>query len=335
MCGTEDVAVLAVTVVLVQVVLPHKVVVAFFLVTDGIGGATFIMTVLGVQPTQTDAGIKAPTAGAAETLLPTYIKIGVGVFALIAVALLPLNVIVTGGSGQTDVPSVERVVLHAVAEPIAELDTHVATLLGVAVLVPCNPRPEHLSLDAPAVLLAQREFELEVGSTDTPQEHVRLECRVLGVVHGGLIYRTSLRHINNGVKDNNGILAHDRFGNLCHGCQTGTAQLGQILGLQLNPHAAVVQGTQLALARIDLVVVVSLGLAEDPHHLVLPLLIAGFDHLGQFTPARSAVDYLNIHVASETLLDDVLQRLATFLAQALVQTRQTFRRSAGLDGQLD
>ena len=76
----------------IAVLLPHQVVVVLFQMTFRIDGATLVVAVLAVEQTHANAGVQCPVLTPA--ILVAYIKIEIDILALIALALLHLQVVI-------------------------------------------------------------------------------------------------------------------------------------------------------------------------------------------------------------------------------------------------
>ena len=187
--------------------LPHEVVVVLFLMTYGEDTATEVLAVLGGNPSDGETAVNCPLLALTPTVLITYITIYIKVFTLIALVLLPLEVIVAGGSTETDVPSVEGMMLLTVAEPVAQFEADVTALMCMCIMAPDEPGPEHLALDTPAVAASQWELNLSVGSSQAPEQEVSLECPYPRAVNRLLKDGARLRQVDDGVADDERIAA--------------------------------------------------------------------------------------------------------------------------------
>ena len=169
-----------------------------------------IFAVVGGNPTKTDTGVDGPLLALTPAVLVAEVSIYIQVFALITLVLFsdePLEVVVTSTYAEADVPAVDEVMLHAVAEPVAELQAYVTTLVCVGVVVPYPPGPEDLTLDTPAVLGAEGNLDLCVRSNDAPQQEVGLEGDDRCVVNGVSILRTAVGQVDDGVADDERVAA--------------------------------------------------------------------------------------------------------------------------------
>ena len=115
-------------------VLPHQVVVALLLMTNGELRAAEIVTILCGDIAEADTTIDSPLFAAAPAVLVTDVAIEIKVFTLITLAALPLEVVVADCQCRTDVPAVKTVVALAVAQPVAELNAEVQELFCMCIV---------------------------------------------------------------------------------------------------------------------------------------------------------------------------------------------------------
>ena len=92
------------------------------------------MAVLGGDVADTDTSVDSPLLALTEAVLVTDVAVDVQVLTLIALAVLPLQVVISDGESGTDVPSVEDVVVLAVAEPVAQFSANIEELVCVCVV---------------------------------------------------------------------------------------------------------------------------------------------------------------------------------------------------------
>ena len=118
-------------------------------------GTTDIVAELGRNPTQCQTAIDCPLVTTSEAMLVTQVAVDIEVFTLPSLTTFPFEVIIATSQSETDMPSVERVVLLAVTQPVAQFHAEVHELLSMCVMAPCPPRPEELTFDTPAVGLTQ------------------------------------------------------------------------------------------------------------------------------------------------------------------------------------
>ena len=217
-CGEE---------VLRRRLLPHQVPVVVFLMSFGEDAAAEVLAILGGNPSDGESAVDGPLLALAPAVLVADVTIYIKVFTLIALVLAPLEVVVASSGSQSDVPSVEGVVLLAVAEPVAQLEADVAALLGVNVMAPDEPGPEHLALDTPAVAAPERELNLSVGSCQAPEQEVGLQCPYPVAVDGLLVGGAGLGQVDDGVADDEGVAvaavvnAGELFLEVAHRCDDG------------------------------------------------------------------------------------------------------------------
>ena len=311
--------------------LPHEVVVVLLLVALGEDRAAQVLTILRGDVTETETTVDSPVC--ADALLVTEVQVGVDVLTLVTMAALPLEVVVTHGGGKTDVPSVERVMALAVAEPVAELQSPVEELLSVCIVAPRPPRQEDLSLDAPAVLVAERDLELHIRSDETPHEQVGLDGPEGTMVNN--LARYGLGEIINGIliNNNDGVLL--RHGEVSDDGHTRSAEHREVALVQVAPDGTATQPAQLLLTRVYTPVVLCRSLREDAEHIFAPLLVALVDHLVELTPTCALVDdsHLRCHL-TQSLLQQVPQGDATLLTEPPIELGGAFRRGTGDDIEL-
>ena len=143
-------------------VLPHQVVVVALGMALGIEGAAVVATVGRKDVAQSDAGIEGPLTSLAEAMLPAQVEETHDHLELVALAL-PFQVTVATACCQSDVEAVQRVVVLAVAQPVAQLHGAIEYLVGVGVVGKCPPRCDGLDVEAPAVAVVYGPFCLQVG----------------------------------------------------------------------------------------------------------------------------------------------------------------------------
>ena len=102
-------------------------------------------------------------------MLVANIAVDVKIFALPALAAFPLEVVVAQPQPHADMPTVKGVLQGTIAQPIAQLSTHIEELLGMGIVAPRPPREEHFSLDAPAMAVAQGNLYLYVRCHDSQE----------------------------------------------------------------------------------------------------------------------------------------------------------------------
>ena len=174
---------------------------------DGEDAGTEVLAVLGGNPADGKAAVDGPLLVLTEAVLVAEVTIYIKVFTLISFVLCPLEVVVAGGYSESDVPSVDGVVLLTVAEPVLQFESDVTALVGVRAVAPDPPGPEHLALDTPAVVAAEREFHLSVRSGQSPKDEVGLDSPYPRAVDGLLVLRARLRQVDDGVADDERIAA--------------------------------------------------------------------------------------------------------------------------------
>ena len=101
-------------------VLPHQVVVVALGMTLWIERAAVVATVGRKDVAQSDAGIESPLATLAEAVLPAQVQETHDDLELVALAL-PFQVTIATACCQSDVETIQRVVVLAVAQPVAQL----------------------------------------------------------------------------------------------------------------------------------------------------------------------------------------------------------------------
>ena len=342
-------------------VLPHQVVVVALGMALWIEGAAVVATVGRKDVAQSDAGIEGPLATLAEAVLPAQVQETHDHLELVALAL-PFQVTIATACCQSDVETIQRVVVLAVAQPVAQLHGAIEYLVGVGVVGKCPPRCDGLDVEAPAVTVVYGPFCLQVRRQRAEQRYVGAQYPDRAPHDGGLRLDGSRRRwwglegvlVVEVLDDHHGVALQDdegvaswRYG-WQHGCRNGflyddhgitcwlpaqhgrgsAAQRCQV-ALQLAPEASAIELAQLGLAGVLSAGVGAFRLVENGQYLVAPGFVAGGNIVVELLPARSlVVDHDVAHAASQALPHQLCHSLSAMLTQPLVVGPVAFWRGA-------
>ena len=241
--------------------------------------------------------------------------------------------------------------VFTITQPKAELEAQVYGLGGLRVVVPDEPGREGFEFEAPAVALAQRNFDFQVGGRCTQQEQVGLDGPGFGLI--GFLPDTGRCNDRGGVRlvivfvdDDHSLLDDDRIADhQCialgvpgdnHGTGSAAAQRRQVFLHELRPDRAVAESAKAHLAWVKIARVgVHIGLDDAEHH-VAPGLVTGRHQVVEVVPAWAEV----MEIDGSCLIPQAFPQVcgdgfSPGLAQLHVAVAGPFRRSAGVDVELD